>query len=324
MKKIIIILGEPNSINSEIFLKSFNKIKNKKLNYIIIGNFPLLKNQAKYLGYKINRNFNILKAENINSKNNKKFIFINIPYNQNKSFNSKLNKSSKFIEKCFECALYLIKKKISSKLINLPINKSKFTKNKYKGITEYLAAKTNKKNKENMLLFNENFSVLPLTTHIALKHVAKNITFKKIEMACKNINFFYTRVLKKKKIKIGILGLNPHNGESGYIGNEEKKIIIPAIKKLKKKYPIYGPISPDTSFIQRKKNKIDILVGHYHDQILTTFKTTFNFNAINITLGLPFIRISPDHGIGSDIIGKNIANPESFIKAVNFFSKYNV
>ena len=324
MKRIIIILGEPNSINSEIFLKSINKIKKKKINFIIIGNFSLLINQAKYLGYKINKDFNILKAENITTKNKNKFIFVDIKYTQKKSFNLKLNKSSKFIEECFECAIYLIKKKISFKLINLPINKSKFTKHRYKGITEYLASKTNNKNKENMLLFNENFSVLPLTTHIALKNVSKNISFKKIEQACRNVNFFYSKVLKKKKFKIGILGLNPHNGENGYIGNEEKKIIIPTINKLKRKYPIYGPISPDTSFLQRKERRIDVLIGHYHDQVLTTFKNIFDLDAINITIGLPFIRISPDHGTGSGIIGKNIANPESFIKAVNFLSKYNV
>ena len=140
-------------------------------------------------------------------------------------------------------------------------------------ISEYIAEKTNNKNKENMLLFNENFSVLPLTTHIPLKEVYKEISYKKIEKACKNINNFYSKIIKKKKFKIGILGLNPHNGENGYIGIEDKKIIIPAIKKLKKKYPIVGPLSPDTSFLQRTKLKIDVLIGHYHDQILTTFKS---------------------------------------------------
>ncbi len=93
---------------------------------------------------------------------------------------------------------------------------------------------------------------------------------------------------------------------------------------LKKKYPIIGPLSPDTSFLQRAKLKIDVLIGHYHDQILTTFKTKFNYDAINITIGLPFIRISPDHGVGTEIIGKGIADPKSFKKAIKFFSKYNV
>ncbi len=320
-RPIIIILGEPNSISSEIFLKSLNYIKKTKLNFIIIGNYSLLEKQANYLDFKINVKF---KLSEINSLENVKFNFINVDYKQSKPFNLKTNNSDTFIKKCFEHAVILLKKKLAIGLINLPINKSKFTKNKYKGITEYIADKTNNRNKENMLLFNENFSVLPLTTHIPLKKVYKEISYKKIEKACKNISNFYLNTIKRKKFKIGILGLNPHNGENGYIGNEEKKIIIPAINKLKKKYPIIGPLSPDTSFLQREKLQIDVLIGHYHDQILTTFKTKFDFNAINITIGLPFIRISPDHGIGTGIIGKGIANPKSFKKAVKFFSKYNV
>jgi 4-hydroxythreonine-4-phosphate dehydrogenase len=320
-RSIIIILGEPNSISSEIFLKSLNYIKKTKLNFIIIGNYSLLEKQANYLDFKINVKF---KLSEINSLENVKFNFINVDYKQSKPFNLKTNNSDTFVKKCFEHAVILLKKKLAIGLINLPINKSKFTKNKYKGITEYIADKTNNRNKENMLLFNENFSVLPLTTHIPLKKVYKEISYKKIEKACKNINNFYLKTIKRKKFKIGILGLNPHNGENGYIGTEEKKIIIPAINKLKKNYPIIGPLSPDTSFLQREKLKIDVLIGHYHDQILTTFKTKFDFNAINITIGLPFIRISPDHGIGTGIIGKGIANPKSFKKAVKFFSKYNV
>ena len=320
-KNIVIILGEPNSISSEIFFKSLNYLKKTKLNFTIIGNYSLLKKQAKYLNIKINLNFNFCKYNNIK---NKKFNFVDIEYNQKMPFDLNSNKSSAFIKKCFQVAIILLKKKIAIGLVTLPINKSKFTKNKFKGITEYIAQKTNNKNKENMLLFNENFSVLPLTTHIPLKKVYKEITYKKIEKACRNISDFYSKIIKRKKFKIGILGLNPHNGESGYIGTEEKKIIIPAIKKLKKKYPLIGPLSPDTSFLQRAKLKIDVLIGHYHDQILTTFKTKFDLDAINITIGLPFIRISPDHGIGAEIIGKGIANPESFKKAIKFFSKYNV
>ena len=320
-KKIIIILGEPNSISSEIFLKSLDYIKKTKLNFIIIGNYSLLKKQAKYLNLKLNISFNFA---NINNLNNNQFNFINIEYNQIKAFDFKSPKTDIFIKKCFEYAIMIIKKNLATGIINLPINKSKFTKNKYKGITEYIADKTNNKNKENMLLYNEIFSVLPLTTHIPLKNVHKGISFKKIEKACNNINYFYSKILKRKKIKIGILGLNPHNGENGYIGTEEKKIIIPAIKKLQKKYSITGPLSPDTSFLQRNKLKIDVLIGHYHDQILTAFKTKFDLDAINITIGLPFVRISPDHGVGTDIIGKGIANPKSFKNAIKFFNKYNV
>ena len=104
--------------------------------------------------------------------------------------------------------------------------------------------------------------------------------------------------------------------------SEENKIILPAIKSLKKKkISVYGPLSPDTAFVDFKKKGFKVLVGMYHDQVLSPFKALFKFNAINITIGIPFIRISPDHGIGSDIVGKNIANPTSLIESIKFFKK---
>ena len=155
-KKIIIILGEPNSISSEIFLKSLDYIKKTKLNFIFIGNYELLKKQAKYLNLEIDIDFNL---SDINNLTDKKFNFINIKHNQTKPFDHRPIKSDIFIKKSFETALTLIRKKLANGIINLPINKSKFTKNKYKGITEYIADKTNNKNKENMLLYNENFFI---------------------------------------------------------------------------------------------------------------------------------------------------------------------
>ena len=124
----------------------------------------------------------------------------------------------------------------------------------------------------------------------------------------------------KKKPKIALLGLNPHN-YSGSKKSEEKSIIIPAIKTIKRNnINIIGPTSPDTSFVFSKNYKPDVIVGMYHDQVLSAFKTIYKFNAINITLGLPYIRVSPDHGTGKNIMGKNIANPKSLIEAIKFFN----
>ena len=135
-KNIIIVLGEPNSISSEIFLKSINYIKKSKINFIIIGNYSLLKKQANYLNFKQKINFRLSKIDNIKKT---KFNFINIDYKQTKAFDLKTNKTDAFVKKCFEYAVLLLKKKLASGLINLPINRSKFTKNKYNGITEYLS-----------------------------------------------------------------------------------------------------------------------------------------------------------------------------------------
>ena len=113
-------------------------------------------------------------------------------------------------------------------------------------------------------------------------------------------------------------GLNPHC-ESPSKLNEEKKIIIPAINFLKRnKILINGPFSADTIFLKDKIKKFDVIVGMYHDQVLTPIKALYNFDAINITLGLPFIRISPDHGPNQNMYGKNLSNPKSLLQAIKF------
>jgi len=135
-----------------------------------------------------------------------------------------------------------------------------------------------------------------------------------------NINNFYRKKLKIKP-KLAILGLNPHC-ESIHKVSEEDKIIKPSVKHLlRKKINIEGPFSADTFFSKINLMKYDVAIGMYHDQVLIPMKTIFNFDAINLTLGLPFIRISPDHGINSIMLGKNISNPQSLVSSINFFKK---
>jgi len=303
-----ILLGEPKSINYEIFFKSIKFLKKSDKIFFIVGSFQLLKKN-----YKIKlSDYHQININNLNKI--KKINFIDVDF---------IDKQNSFshIKKSFDIIYYLLKQNKIRKFINLPIDKSQFTKSSYPGVTEYLG-KQFKIINTNMLIYNEKFSVLPISTHIPISDICKSVSFNKLNFACKNINFFYSRILKRK-FKIAVLGLNPHNGDNGYIGNEDK-LINNWIIKLKKKYPISGPIPPDTSFIYQKKNKIDVLIGWYHDQIITTFKTLFGFNAINITLGLPFLRISPDHGIAKDIVGKNLADNNSLIKGLKFLFKYSV
>ena len=170
-----------------------------------------------------------------------------------------------------------------------------------------------------MLIYNKKLSVSPVTTHIPLSQVNKKINQYKIVKKVKVINNFYRKVFKKKP-NFAILGLNPHNFSS-LKKSEEKEIIAKAIKSLiKLKIKVTGPIAPDSSFMLFKKNKFDVIIGMYHDQVLTPFKALFNFNAINVTLGLPYIRTSPDHGVAENIIGKRIANPRSLIESIKFFN----
>ena len=170
-----------------------------------------------------------------------------------------------------------------------------------------------------MLIYNKKFSVSPLTTHLDIKEISKKITPALIINKIKTLNQWYKKKLKKKP-KIAVLGLNPHNAELRK-NSEEKRIIIPTIKKLEKSgINIKGPFVADTFFMDSFK-KFDLLIGMYHDQVLTPFKSIYKFDAINITIGLKYIRTSPDHGTAKTMIGKNKANPNSLIKCIDFINK---
>ena len=316
---ILIVAGEPFSVFSEIVFKSL-KLKKIKKPIILIVSKKLLIKQMEDLGF--NFKINLINKNKINfiNLNNKKINLINVDFNFKNPFDKISDKSNIYIEECFNIAINILKKKKCAGLINGPISKRNFLKNKFLGITEYLAKKTNKKNKVVMIIYNKKLSVSPITTHLPLKDVYKNLSKKRIIGQVKLIKEFY-----KKKFKINpqiaVTGLNPHC-ESNYNSSEEDNIIIPAIKYLrKKKFNVNGPFAADTIFIKEQSKKYNVIVGMYHDQVLTPVKTLFGFDAINITLGLPFIRVSPDHGPNTLMLGRNQSNPQSLIKALKFLDK---
>ena len=313
IKYIFIVLGEPYSIFSELIGKYI--YKNKKLNkkIILIGSKKLIERQLRSLNYKYILN----KIEHLSESKKSQINIINIDFKFKKKFDKISNKSNKYIEESFNKFFEISKNEENNfVLINGPISKKTFLKKKFLGITEYLSQKTNSNN-EVMLIYNSKLSVSPITTHMPIKNVYKNISKQKIIKNVQNINNFYKKVLKINP-KIAILGLNPHC-ESIEKYSEEEKIIIPATNFLKKRgVSIKGPYSADTFFIKKNLDEFNIVIGMYHDQVLTPIKTLFNFNAINITLGLPFIRLSPDHGPNFEMSGKNISDPSSFFYAMKF------
>ena len=317
-KPIIIVPGEPNSVFLEIFFKTIKKNKFKRP-IILIGSLSLLKLQMKKLKYKkkINQvNFSLLKTSNID---NKKINIIDVKYNPAKAFDKISKKSKNYIKNCFNIAFKIINEGITDKFINGPISKKNFLNKKFLGITEYIAQNFQSK-KIAMLIFNKKLSVCPLTTHLPLKSVVKKITKKNIYEKTNLINDFYKKYFGFKP-KIAILGLNPHC-ESVSKFNEDEKIIKPAVKHLiKLNYKISGPFSADTIFLKDNRKKFDVIIGMYHDQVLTPIKTLFEYDAINITLGLPILRVSPDHGPNEKMLGKNSSNPLSLIKAITFLDK---
>ena len=314
-KPIIVLAGEPNSIFTEIFFKALNS-KKFKSPIILIGSLKLIKLQMNKLN--ILKKIKLINLMNVKKGNldNKNIYLININYNQKKAFEKISTKSNIYIKKSFKVALEILKMKISNKFINGPVSKKFFLKKKYLGITEYLAHKTKTK-KYVMLIYNKNLSVAPLTTHLPLKKVSQKINKKKIIESVILIENFFKENFKRKP-KIALTGLNPHC-ESIDTFNEDEKIIRPTIRLLlKSKYKISGPHAADTIFLKKNRDKYDVIIGMYHDQVLTPIKTLFEYDAINITIGLPFIRISPDHGPNEKMLGKNKSNPLSLIKALNF------
>ncbi len=316
-KKIIIFAGDPNSINSEIIYKCWKKLnKNIKRKTYFISNFYLLKEQFKKLKYKIRIDKVKNIKENVNS-NNIKVIDIKLIFKD--PFKVKKHYASKFVKDSLNLMHKMGLNKNVVGVINLPINKNLLDK-KNVGVTEFLSSKCKiKKNSEAMLIKSDKFSVSPISTHIDIKKVSKTINKRLILNKTSTIQK-YLKIFLKRKPRIGLLGLNPHNAELRK-NSEEKRIIIPSVKKLKKSgFNIKGPMVADTVFIKDYKN-FDVIIGMYHDQVLAPFKTLFKFDAINITLGLKYIRVSPDHGVAKNLIGKNKADITSTLKCFHFLDK---
>ena len=314
---IAIISGEPNSINSEIIAKAWKK-KKKLKNFFIVGNYSILKKQFNKLGIKIPI-IKIIKVEDFEKK--EKLFILDVPLNFKSIFNVNYSETKTYVLRCLDIAHSLAKNKKISGFINSPIDKRVFNK-EYLGVTEYLSKKNKCNEKEVMMIHNKELSVVPLTTHIDIKNVTNKINFNLIKRKVVTLNRSYFKLFKKKP-KIAILGLNPHNSENE-IKSIENKVIKPAVIKLNKlKINIKGPFPADTAFNKKNIVSYDVIVGMYHDQVLGPFKALYGYNAINLTLGLKYLRLSPDHGIAQDIIGQNKASPQSLIFAINFLNKVN-
>ena len=314
---ILIVSGEPNSVFLELFFKVLNKDKIKSP-IILISSKKLLTLQMQKLEFK--KKIKLLQVSKLKSYklDNKTINLIDVKYNPGKAFEKISKKSNIFIKNSFDLAFQIIKKNNIHKFINGPISKKEFLKNKFLGITEYISEKFQAKN-TCMLIYNETLSVCPITTHLPLKLVSKKINKKIILKNVSLVNNFYEKKFNIKP-RIAILGLNPHC-ESVHKYNEDEKIIKPTIKYLKNKYNVSGPYPADTIFLKNNRKKFDVIIGMYHDQVLAPLKTLFEYDAINITLGLPFIRVSPDHGPNETMLGKNLSNPLSLSRAIKFLDK---
>ena len=211
-------------------------------------------------------------------------------------------------------------KKNYSALVTLPISKEILSTQpkKFMGHTEYIAELVNNGRQEVMMLAHKNLKVALVTTHIPLSDVSKHITKEKLMAVLTTLNKDLENRFKIQSPRIAITGLNPHAGEGGEFGKEEKNIISPVISTMiKKGFNLEGPLPADTAFTPDKIKETDCFLTMFHDQGLAPFKALSFGKGVNITLGLPFIRTSVDHGTAFDIVGTKKINTSSFYEALD-------
>ena len=214
---------------------------------------------------------------------------------------------------------------VAAGMVTNPIQKSSlyeagFT---YPGHTEFLASLASVDHGgPMMMLASEVLRVVPLTIHIPVNTVADSISKQSIVTSARLLDASLKQYFGLPRPRIAITGLNPHAGENGNIGREDQDIIQPAISALQQSgLNVSGPHPADTLFHEEARNSYDAVLGMYHDQVLIPLKTLDFFGGVNITLGLDFIRTSPDHGTGLDIAGSGLARPDSLIAAITMVRK---
>ena len=316
MKKIALSPGDPAGIGPEICLKSLQEINNPK-DFELIGDIDFYRKLSKDL------NLNLSFEETLHTKSS--ILVKNIKLDSEVILGSPNVANSKYtLDVLLTGSLGAINKEYAA-LVTGPINKKIINDYgfEFSGHTEFLADISQTKNVV-MLLANSKVKVALLTTHIPLNKVSESISTKKIIETIKILNENLKRLWKIKNPKICVLGLNPHAGEGGFMGSEEIEIIEPAINALlSEKICVDGPISADTAFIREKTSKYDAYLAMFHDQGLPVLKSMGFGDSVNITLGLPFTRISVDHGTAYELAGKNKADPSSFKRSMELALEFS-
>ena len=313
-----ITMGDAAGIGPEIIVKALSKGE------IYRVSSPLVIGDGKVLKSKIKNQRSKIKINPINRVEEGRFRLGIMDLMDLKNIRIKRLKIGKVNRMAAEAAVEYIGKAVSlarkgeiDALVTAPVNKEGLKKAGFRflGHTELLAHLTRTKNYA-MMLVGGPLKVILVTTHLPLSKVSSSLSreriYQTIRLAWENMRYFGIG-----EPRIGVAGLNPHAGEEGLFGREEKRSIIPAVEKAKKKgMKVEGPIPPDTIFHRALKGEFDCVIGMYHDQGLIPLKMLAFERGVNITLGLPIIRTSVDHGTAYEIAGKGMANPQSLIEAI--------
>ncbi len=320
-----ITMGDVAGIGPEVILKALADKKIRKgITPVIIGEDFIFEKIKKIIDFPFS--FRIInKIEDVTFEKEKVSILNLREIEENDFEVGKVNKSCgkaaiAYVKKAF----FLAKNKKIDAFVTAPINKetAKQSGFPYPGHTEFLAA-LSKRKRFGMLLAANGLKVLLVTTHLALRDVSAALTKEKILEKIKLGYYFLRDNLKLKNPRIAVCGLNPHNGENGAFGDEEEKVIKPAVTAAREfGINCFGPISSDAVFYQIvKQKKYDLVVAMYHDQGLIPLKTLYFEKAVNITIGLPVIRTSPDHGTAFDIAWQGKADPTSMKEAIRYAAR---
>lgn len=313
--RVGISIGDFNGIGPEIIMKT---LKDKSITDfftpIIFGSGKLFTYQKNIFKLQINFNY-ITEASQAQSD---KINMVNLAKdNVNVDLGKPTEESTLMAIESLEAATDALIRGDIDVLVTAPINKDEMIKHGFAhtGHTGYLEEKFQKKGL--MFLVTENLKVAVSTHHIPISQVAENISKEKIKKQIKILNQCLIEDFQIRLPKIAVLGLNPHSGDGGVIGNEEIEIIHPAIKEVYDNGILaFGAFPADSFFQPSKYTKFDAVLAMYHDQGLAPFKTLAYEEGVNYTAGLPYIRTSPDHGVAYDIAGQNLADEQSFSEAV--------
>ena len=316
MRKIAVSSGDPAGIGPDICIKAFGQRKNRSYHPIIFGSLNLFKERARLLN--VNVDLQEYNGEDLNSLSHECLWIANQTFDVEITPGIPSPRSAAYTMRTFEDS---VKRTISNEfdaVVTCPINKEVINQGgiPFSGHTEELA-RIAKTNKVVMMLANENIKVALASTHIPLREVPSFITYDLLTQVLNILDESLKNQWAIENPLIKVLGLNPHAGDGGYIGKEEQDIIYPVIESLNKNgLNIIGPVSADTAFVEKDTDiKADAFLAMFHDQGLPVIKTMSFGEIVNITLGLPFIRTSVDHGTAYDKAGTLLANETSLITA---------
>jgi 4-hydroxythreonine-4-phosphate dehydrogenase len=315
MNRILFTCGDINGIGPEIIIKSLNLIiKNSKNKYYVI----CPQNTFQKTSILVKPGFDFSYAERFKDMEQGTVCVIKLQ-NVSQYYGKPTKESGTTAFNAVKLAVELAISKSIDAIVTAPLSKTAIhlAGVKFPGHTEMLAEYTNSKN-YSMMFLSQKMKASLVSIHEPIRNVAGLIKEKQLHSIFDVVINSLHNDFNLHNPKIAVLGLNPHAGENGAIGNEELNIIVPAIKNYAFNKFLSGPFSPDAFFANRSYRKYDMVIGMYHDQLLIPFKLLNFGGGVNYTAGLPIIRTSPDHGVAYDIAGKNIANPSSMIQAYKY------